>query len=141
MSDDISRYVKIDDWIFEVKMVRAIRTERYGEPYSATASVSLNGQHAFIDGLMTSDQAEFTRDDYQSFRKFFAQMNVDQVNFDRYKQNKLKSDTIPVFTSVEKPSAEKVSVEKAPKEKAPVEKVSVKEIPEKEAPLLQLVLG
>ncbi|WP_281557081.1 hypothetical protein [Thalassomonas sp. RHCl1] len=136
MSDDISRYVQIDDWIFEVKMVRAIRTERYGEPYSATASVSLNGQHAFIDGLMTSDQAEFTRDDYQSFRKFFTKMNVEQVNFDRYKQNKLKSDTIPVFTSVER-----ASVEKAAKEKAPLEKVSVKEIPEKEAPLLQLVLG
>ncbi|WDE09826.1 hypothetical protein [Thalassomonas haliotis] len=131
MSEDISRYVQIDDWIFEVKMVRAIRTKRYGEPYSATASVNLNGQHAFIDGLMTSDQAEFTRDDYQSFRKFFAQMNIEQVNFDRYKQNKLKSDTIPVFASVGK-----ASVEKALKEKVPE-----KEIPEKEAPLLQLVLG
>ena len=121
MSEDISRYVQIDDWIFEVKMVRAIRTKCYGEPYSATASVSLNGQQAFIDGLMTSDQAEFTRNDYQSFRKFFMQMNVEQVKFDRYKQNKLKCDSIPVYGE---------------NEKKPVQ-----ETPEKEAPLLQLVLG
>ncbi|WDE07601.1 hypothetical protein SG34_012340 [Thalassomonas viridans] len=121
MSEDISRYVQIDDWVFEVKMVRAIRTKRYGEPYSATASVSLNGQHAFIDGLMTSDQAEFTRDDYQSFRKFFMQMNVEQVKFDRYKQNKLKSDSKEVF--------------------AAQEKAAVKETQEKETPFLQLVLG
>ena len=121
MSEDISRYVQVDDWIFEVKMVRAIRTKHYGEPYSATASVSLNGQSAFVDGLMTSDQAEFTRDDYQSFRKFFKQMNVEQVNFDRYKKSTLKSDSIPVSPSVKDEQ--------------------VKEVVKKEAPILQLVLG
>lgn len=96
MSEELSRYVQIDDWIFEVKMVRAIRTKGYGEPYSATASLSLNGSNAFIDGLMTKDEAEFTREDYQTFRKYFQKMKVDQVNFDRYKKNKLKSDTVAV---------------------------------------------
>ncbi|MFB1015853.1 MAG: hypothetical protein QMC51_09395 [Alteromonadaceae bacterium] len=52
MSETISRNIQIDNWIFEVKMVRALRVDNYGDPYTAIANISLNGNSAYIDGMM-----------------------------------------------------------------------------------------
>jgi hypothetical protein len=33
-------------------MVRALRVDNYGDPYTAIANISLNGNSAYIDGMM-----------------------------------------------------------------------------------------
>jgi len=100
----LSRYVKIDKWIFEVKSVRAIRVDDFGKPYSATASLTLNGDSAYIDGLLTKDDDDFTREDYQAFVKVTQQLSVKSFNFDRFKQRRRISHTVKVTpTSTFKP--------------------------------------
>lgn len=92
----LSRYVQIDKWIFEVKAVRAIRVDDFGKPYSAIANFTLNGNSAYIDGLLTREEDDFTREDYQTFVKMTQQLEVKTVNFDRFKQKRRVSDTVKV---------------------------------------------
>jgi hypothetical protein len=92
----LSRYVQIDKWIFEVKAVRAMRVDDFGKPYSAIANFTLNGNSAYIDGLLTREEDDFTREDYQTFVKMSQQLEVKNVNFDRFKQRRRVSDTVKI---------------------------------------------
>ena len=75
----MSRFVKVEDWIFEVKTVRALRVDHYGKPYSAIANLTVNGDSAYIDGLLTRENEKFSRKDFQAFYKFCQQMQLKQA--------------------------------------------------------------
>jgi len=81
MSTQLTRQIKIDGWIFEVKAMRALKVDRYGEPYRAIANINLNGDSAFIDGLMTKGERDFEQIDYQKLIAACKQLAVDEVNF------------------------------------------------------------
>ena len=81
MKNKISRCIQLGDWVFEIKMVRALRVKDYGKPYSAIANLCLNGNQAYIDGLMNKDQHELTEEDYQTLEKFCQQIGIDKVKF------------------------------------------------------------
>jgi hypothetical protein len=87
MTPDITRCITIDDWVFEVKMVRALRVSDYGKPYNAIANLSLNGDQAYIDGMMNKDQDELSAQDYQVISDFCAQMGVKEIAFERRKNS------------------------------------------------------
>ncbi|ASP46451.1 hypothetical protein [Cognaticolwellia beringensis] len=94
--DSLSRYVQIDKWIFEVKSVRAIRVDDFGKPYSAVANLAVSGNSVYIDGLLTREDDDFTREDYQTFIKVSQQLGLDTINFDRFKQKQRVSNIIKV---------------------------------------------
>ena len=105
MANIVSRHIQINDWIFEIKMVRAIKVNYYGQPYSAIANFNINGDTAYIDGLMTSNDESFNREDYQTFVKFCQQLGIKQAKFDRFKNQQLKSlcvDISPIHKSTPK---------------------------------------
>tara|TARA_Y100000034_G_C6639001_1_gene279257 strand:- start:116 stop:412 length:297 start_codon:yes stop_codon:yes gene_type:complete len=81
MSIQLTRQIIIDGWIFEVKAMRALKVERYGEPYKAIANINLNGDSAFIDGLMTKGEEDFEQADYQKLIAACKQLAVEEVNF------------------------------------------------------------
>jgi len=82
--DTMPRYIQLDEWIFEVKNIRALRVNQYGQPYDAIASVCINGDNANIDGLMTLNDDDFTQDDYATFMKFFQRLGMSEVHFDGF---------------------------------------------------------
>ena len=82
MSEMISRHIQIDNWIFEVKMVRALRVEKYGEPYSAIANINLHGSSAYIDGMMQKNLQQISHEDMQVFKKYCQQMSIDDITLD-----------------------------------------------------------
>ncbi len=90
------RFVQVDDWIFEIKAVRALRVDKYGEPYTAIANLTLNGDNAYIDGLLTRENEKFNRKDFQAFHKFCQQMQLKQAHFDRFKGDELVSECIDI---------------------------------------------
>jgi len=90
------RFVQVDDWIFEVKTVRALRVDQYGKPYTAIANLTINGDNAYIDGLLTRENEKFSRKDFQAFYKFCQQMQVKQGNFDRFKNDELVPECIDI---------------------------------------------
>ena len=82
MSEMISRHIQIDNWIFEVKMVRALRVQNYGEPYSAIANINLNGSSAYIDGMMQKDLQQISNEDMQVIKNYCQQMSIKEIKFD-----------------------------------------------------------
>ena len=84
--ETMPRYIQLDEWIFEVKNIRAIRVNQYGKPYDAIASVCINGDNANIDGLMTLNDDDFNQDDYATFMKFFQRLGMSEVHFDGFTQ-------------------------------------------------------
>lgn len=96
MTDTTTRFIQIDDWIFEVKAVRAIKVNSYGKPYNAIANFSFNGDKAYIDGLMTREGESFGKNDYEVFRSLCHKFDIKQVQFDRFKNNQFESETVDV---------------------------------------------
>lgn len=96
MTDTTSRFIQLDNWIFEIKSVRAIKVNDYGKPYDAIANFSFHGNNAYIDGLMTRDKENFSKEDYQVFMSFCQKFGIKQVQFDRFKNNKFKLETVEV---------------------------------------------
>jgi len=83
MSQTISRHTQIDNWIFEVKMVRALRVDNYGEPYTAIANISLNGSSGYIDGIMQKSHHKISEDDVRIIEKYCKSMDIDQLNVEK----------------------------------------------------------
>jgi len=88
MSDTHTRYVKIDDWYFELKTVRALRVDKYGEPYNAIANCNINGDQMYVDGLLTKDDKDISRDDFMTFLKFAKQLGLDGFSYHRFYDGK-----------------------------------------------------
>jgi hypothetical protein len=85
MNSSISRFTYIDDWIFEVKMVRALRVKKYGDPYTAVATLTANGEHMYVDTQMTRDKDDFSRKDFMTFYNFCQSLEMKSFNYDKMK--------------------------------------------------------
>jgi len=97
----MSKHVQIGDWIFEVKMVRALKVEEYGQPYSAIANCNINGDAMYVDGLLTKNKQNFTRDDFNSFNTFCNQMGLKQCSYHRYQNGQSITKDVTVNPPVE----------------------------------------
>lgn len=96
MTDTTSRYIQLDNWIFEVKSVRAIKVNSYGKPYNAIANFSFNANNAYIDGLMTREGENFSKEDYQVFMRLCQKFDIKQAQFDRFKNNQFQLETVDI---------------------------------------------
>ena len=96
ITNTTSRFIQVDNWIFEVKSLRAIRVNNYGKQYNAIANLSINGNNAYIDGLMTREDASFSKEDYEVFRRLCQKLEIKEVQFDRFKNNKFKLDKVNI---------------------------------------------
>ncbi len=88
------RYIQMDNWIFEVKAVRALKVKEYGQPYQAISQITINGDNAYIDGLMTKENHRFTRKDFDTVMDFCRSLGVANASFDRFKQDKLITEVV-----------------------------------------------
>jgi hypothetical protein len=85
MNSSMSRFTCIGDWIFEVKMVRALRVKKYGEPYTAVATLTANGEHMYVDTQMTREKDELSRKYSAAFYNFCQQLEMKSFNYDKMK--------------------------------------------------------
>lgn len=86
MNEMINQHIQIDNWIFEVKMVRALRVKNYGEPYSAIANIKLNGNNAYIDGMMQKDLQQFSNEDLKVIKKYCQRMSISKIDIESNNQ-------------------------------------------------------
>lgn len=86
MQNEATRITKIGDWLFEVKMVRALKTTHFGDPYDSVAMMTINGEHAYIDTQMSRQDSDFSRQDFMTFQRFCQQMELSQVHYDKIRQ-------------------------------------------------------
>lgn len=100
MQQRMQKHIQIGDWIYELKAVRAIKVKTHGEPYEAIVNININGQQAYIDGLMTKDSQSFTRQDFDNIIDYCRQLHLQSVQFDRYKNQKKRTETIQLYQEV-----------------------------------------
>lgn len=101
MNKDANRYVKVGDWIFEVKMVRAIRVNEYGQPYDAVAHMTFNGDEAYVDSQLTRTDENISRKDLDTFLDFAQMMEVHNFRYDRFQKGERRSRNIKLVETVE----------------------------------------
>ncbi len=85
MTTSISRFTRMDDWIFEVKMVRALRVKNYGDPYTAIATLTANGDQMYIDSQLTREDDNFSRKDFMTFYRFCQDLEMKSFHYDKMK--------------------------------------------------------
>lgn len=105
MNQSVSRYTQIGDWIFEVKMVRALRVRNYGEPYTAVANLTANGDQMYIDTQMTREGEEFTRKDFVTFYRFCQMLEMKSANYDKIKNGERMYRTIDILENQRPPAS------------------------------------
>ncbi|REL30680.1 hypothetical protein [Thalassotalea euphylliae] len=79
MTEAISRCVRMDDWIFEIKLVRALKVDSYGQPYRAIAQLNVNGDFAFLDGSLHAGEEGFSAQDIATFQQFCQMLEVKEL--------------------------------------------------------------
>jgi len=84
MLQENARFIRVGEWVFEVKTVRALRVDEYGKPYSAIANCNLNGDTMYIDGLLTKEDQDFSKEDFLTFHKFSKRMGIEGFSYHRY---------------------------------------------------------
>jgi hypothetical protein len=85
MRKHITRTTQIGDWIFEVKTVRALKVKNYGEPYSAVANLTVNGEQMYVDSHLSTNDEELSKDDFQAIYAFCQSMEMQNISYDRIK--------------------------------------------------------
>lgn len=81
MTKAISRCVRMDNWIFEIKMVRALKVDSYGKPYEAIAQLNINGDFGYLDGALHAHQDSFSQEDIETFIKISKALSLQSLKF------------------------------------------------------------
>ena len=101
MDESMSKHVQVGEWIFKVKMVRALKVSEYGKPYSAIANCNINGDVMYVDGLLTKNEQIFTKSDFNSFNDFCYKMGLKQCSYHRYQNGQSKTKDVMIIPSIE----------------------------------------
>lgn len=100
MKPRISRYTYMDGWIFEVKSIRALKTPRYGEPYTGIAHLQFNGDNLYIDSQMNDREDDFSRADFMTFYRFCQQMEIKHASYDKMRGGERLTKSIEVAENI-----------------------------------------
>ncbi|WP_158972659.1 hypothetical protein [Paraglaciecola sp. L3A3] len=96
MNETIAKTTQVDEWIFEIKMVKAIKVKKHGEPYSAVASLTANGEQMYIDSHLSTGDEELNKDDFMAIYKFCQSIGMKNINYDRIKNGFRTSKSIEI---------------------------------------------
>lgn len=95
---DNHRFIEIDGWIFETKGVRALKVEKYGEPYNAIANCVIACDNMYIDGVLTKEGINLFKRDFAVFVKYCELVNINTIHYHRYYNEKVELKTFDVAT-------------------------------------------
>lgn len=72
----MSNKTQVGDWSFEIVQIRARKTPKYGEPYTAIANVTIVNGVAHIEGLLSVDGVSIK--DVRSIKKYLKDLGFDK---------------------------------------------------------------
>lgn len=97
MNKSITRIAQMDDWVFEVKMVRALKLKKHRESYSAIASLTANGDQMYIDSHLSDKDEELSKEDFMTIYKFCQSMGMKNISYDRVKNGFKTSKQVDIL--------------------------------------------
>lgn len=96
------RRFTVDDWTFDVKMVRALKVEQYGMPYLAAANITLNGIDAYVDTMVGRDITQIKKKDVRSIAVASHKLGAEVLEYDRINAGGVRRERIPLNFSQKK---------------------------------------
>jgi cell division GTPase FtsZ len=97
MEKTITRIAQMDDWVFEVKMVRALKVKKHREPYSAIANMTANGDQMYIDSHLSVNDEGLSKQDFMTIYKFCQSMGMKNIGYDRIKNGFKTNKHVDIF--------------------------------------------
>ena len=89
----MQRYVEIGEWIYEIKLVKAIKVPKFGEPYTAICHFNFIDDEVTIESMLSVDPTPLSNTDMQTHSLFLKELNVSQVHFVRYSNGQKRKVT------------------------------------------------
>lgn len=75
-----------ENWLFEIKAVRAIKCKKYGDSYSAIASISIVDGEAHVESLFAKEK--LSAQDGAEIEAYLKKIGFTQYFYSRYKKGK-----------------------------------------------------
>lgn len=75
------------NWQFELKQVFARKTSEHGQPYVASAVITITDGQAHVELLTNKDSDNFSRDDFKDIKGFINSLGFEKVHYSRFKNN------------------------------------------------------
>ena len=73
------------DWVFEVKIAKALKVKKYGDPYSAIANLAAHGEQMYTDSHLSVNDEGLSKEDFMTIYKFCWSMGMKKIMCDRIK--------------------------------------------------------
>lgn len=109
MLADITRCMQLGDWIFEVKMVRALKATEYGQPYQAVSTLSIMGDSLYIDSQLARDTQELSREDCRVFYEFARKLDMKRIQYDKIRNGERVSRMVSITENQPAPTILKLA--------------------------------
>jgi hypothetical protein len=71
-----------DEWVFEVKTVRAIKVQRYGKPYNAIAYMEIVNGELSVESLLSKE--DFTIRDFKTLERHVTRLGFSEYKLSRF---------------------------------------------------------
>lgn len=110
MRESITKITQVDDWIFEIKMVKAIKVKNHGEPYSAVANLTANGDQMYIDSHLSANNEDLLKDDFMAIYKFCQSIGMKSISYDRIKNGLRTTRDMEIAENQTRASAPKLRI-------------------------------
>ncbi|OUR62067.1 hypothetical protein A9Q74_06355 [Colwellia sp. 39_35_sub15_T18] len=75
------------NWQFELKQVFCRKTAEHGQPYIASAVITITDGHAHVELLTNKDDDNFNRADFKDLKTFINGLGFEKVHYSRFKNN------------------------------------------------------
>jgi hypothetical protein len=82
-----------ENWLFEIKEVRAIKADEYGKPYSATATLRIVNSVAYVENLLS--KKPFTKADLEELERYMLSIGFTEyfyISFINGKQREIQKE-------------------------------------------------
>ena len=77
-----------ESWLFELKEVRAIRTDEYGKPYDGICTLKITNGRVEIEGYLS--KSGHARKDIDELERFIKSLGFTQYTYYRYQNGESK---------------------------------------------------
>jgi len=74
-----------ENWLFEIKEVRATKTKAYGKPYTANVTLKIVLGDLYVESALSVE--EITRKDWIEIEQHISELGFSEYWFCRYKNN------------------------------------------------------
>ena len=82
------KHKQIGSWNFELKQVFARKTPVFGEPYTASAVITIVNGEPTIELLLNKSDDKFCKQDLKDIKDFVTSLGFEKIKFVRVKSTK-----------------------------------------------------